>query len=202
MNIMNLFNEEQKIALNFVKENMLVEMICEIDKIHDDRMSLNLPQYFMRYIDYLQPGSAITAKVFSKLGTIDFNTVIITSPLEENFSIELDYNSIKLTPGEDLPVISAIENIDIIKNFEKINLKTFEISTEYIKFYSDNNFNLEENIDCILKLPKSYGEIDFKATITEIDEVYSNEYTANYTTMTENNRQTLLYYMYMYTKED
>ena len=101
MNIMNLFNEEQKIALNFVKENMLVEMICEIDKIHDDRMSLNLPQYFMRYIDYLQPGSAITAKVFSKLGTIDFNTVIITSPLEENFSIELDYNSIKLTPGED-----------------------------------------------------------------------------------------------------
>lgn len=202
MNIMNLFNEEQKIALNFVKENMLVEMICEIDKIHDDRMSLNLPQYFMRYIDYLQPGSAITAKVFSKLGTIDFNTVIITSPLEENFSIELDYNSIKLTPGEDLPVISAMENIDIIKNFEKINLKTFEISTEYIKFYSDNNFNLEESIDCILKLPKSYGEIDFKATITEIDEVYSNEYTANYTTMTENNRQTLLYYMYMYTKED
>lgn len=201
MNIMDLFNEEQKIALNFVKENMLVEMICDIDKIYDDRLSLNLPQYFMRYINYLQPGCAVTAKVFSKLGTVDFNTIIITSPLEDNFSIELDYNSIKLTPGTDLPVINAIENIEIIKNSEKINLKTIEISTEYIKFYSDKKFNIEEDIDCILKLPSSYGSIEFKAIINEIDAIYDNEYTANYSMMTENNRQTLLYYMYMYTKD-
>lgn len=198
---MDLFNEEQKIALNFVKENMLVEMICDIDKIYDDRLSLNLPQYFMRYINYLQPGCAVTAKVFSKLGTVDFNTIIITSPLEDNFSIELDYNSIKLTPGTDLPVINAIENIEIIKNSEKINLKTIEISTEYIKFYSDKKFNIEEDIDCILKLPSSYGSIEFKAIINEIDAIYDNEYTANYSMMTENNRQTLLYYMYMYTKD-
>lgn len=198
---MDLFNEEQKIALSFVKDNMMVEMICSIDKIYEDRLSLNLPQYFMRYINYLQVGNRVTAKVFSKLGTIDFNTVIITSPLEDVFFIELDYNSLKLTPSNEIPVINATESLTIIKNSEIFNLKTLEISTDYIKFYSDKKFKLEEAVDCNINLPNNYGAIRFKATISNIDEVYDNEYTASFTTMTENDRQTLLYYMYMYTKD-
>ena len=198
---MDLFNEEQKIALSFIKDNMMVEMVCSIDKIYEDRLSLNLPQYFMRYINYLQVGNRVTAKVFSKLGTIDFNTVIITSPLEDAFFIELDYNSLKLTPTSEIPVINATESLTIIKNSEVFNLKTLEISTDYIKFYSDKKFNLEEAVDCNINLSNNYGTIKFKATISGIDEVYDNEYTASFTTMTENDRQTLLYYMYMYTKD-
>lgn len=198
---MDLFNEEQKIALSFIKDNMMVEMVCSIDKIYEDRLSLNLPQYFMRYINYLQVGNRVTAKVFSKLGTIDFNTVIITSPLEDVFFIELDYNSLKLTPSNEIPVINATESLTIIKNSEVFNLKTLEISTDYIKFYSDKKFNLEEAVDCNINLSNNYGTIKFKATISGIDEVYDNEYTASFTTMTENDRQTLLYYMYMYTKD-
>ena len=198
---MDLFNEEQKIALSFIKDNMMVEMVCSIDKIYEDRVSLNLPQYFMRYINYLQAGNRVTAKVFSKLGTIDFNTVIITSPLEDVFFIELDYNSLKLTPSNEIPVINATESLTIIKNSEVFNLKTLEISTDYIKFYSDKKFNIEEAVDCNINLSNNYGTIKFKATISGIDEVYDNEYTASFTTMTENDRQTLLYYMYMYTKD-
>lgn len=198
---MDLFNEEQKIALSFIKDNMMVEMVCSIDKIYEDRLSLNLPQYFMRYINYLQVGNRVTAKVFSKLGTIDFNTVIITSPLEDAFFIELDYNSLKLTPTSEIPVINATESLTIIKNSEVFNLKTLEISTDYIKFYSDKKFNLEEAVDCNINLSNNYGTIKFKATISGIDEIYDNEYTASFTTMTENDRQTLLYYMYMYTKD-
>ena len=201
ISIMDLFNEEQKIALSFIKDNMMVEMVCSIDKIYEDRLSLNLPQYFMRYINYLQVGNRVTAKVFSKLGTIDFNTVIITSPLEDAFFIELDYNSLKLTPTSEIPVINATESLTIIKNSEVFNLKTLEISTDYIKFYSDKKFNLEEAVDCNINLSNNYGTIKFKATISGIDEVYDNEYTASFTTMTENDRQTLLYYMYMYTKD-
>ena len=69
----------------------------------------------MRYIEFLQVGKKVTAKAFSKLGTIDFNTIVIAAPLEENFTIELDYNSLKLTSGEFLPVIRAVENIEFIK---------------------------------------------------------------------------------------
>ena len=92
---MDLFTEGQKITLIFLKEPNLVEITCSIEKIKDDRLELLLPQYFMRYIEFLQVGKKITAKAFSKLGTVDFNSIVISSPLEDNFCIELDYNSLK-----------------------------------------------------------------------------------------------------------
>jgi len=198
---MELFREGQKITLFFQKEKNMVEMTCTIDAVFDDRLNLVLPQYFMRYIGYLQVGKKLTAKAFSKLGTIDFNTVVISSPLEDNFTIEMDYNSVKLTSGVDMPLIKAIEKLEIKCNDEFKMFKTFEITTEYMKFYSDVKFKVEEEIECSLILPKDYGIINFKAIISEIDSVYPNEYTAVYMTMTEVSRQALLYYMYMYTKD-
>lgn len=198
---MELFNVGQRIALLFCKNNNIVEMICNIEKIYDDRFDLVLPQYFMRYIDSLQVGNTLTAKVFSKLGTIDFNTIIISSPLEECFSIEVDYNALKLNPGGETPFISAVEALEVVFEKSKYKLKTFEISTKGIKFYSDQNFNIGNEIDCKLILPKDYGIIDFKAVVTEIDEIYDNEYTTEYITISEKAIQAVLYYMYMYTKD-
>lgn len=199
---MDLFTEGQKLTLFFVKENSMVEMICSVDKVFDDRLELILPQYFMRYINHLQVGNKLTAKAFSKLGTVDFNTIIISSPLEEAFVIELDYNSVRLTTGDQIPVIRAVEHLEIINAGSILRLKTFEISTDYIKFTSDKKLQIGDSIDCVLNLPKDYGIINFKATISDIDPIYENEYTAVYVTMTEATRQTLLYYMYMYTKDN
>ena len=198
---MDLFTEEQKISLFFRKENNMVEIICTIDKVQDDRLDLILPQYFMRYIKFLQVGKKLTAKAFSKFGTLDFNTIIISSPLEEQFSIELDLNSIKLTSNKDLPVIKAIEVIEILNPLGNIKLKTFEISTEYIKFYTNEHLNKGDIFEGKLILPKDYGIINFKAEVSEIDPIYDNEITASFITMIEKDRQTLLYYMYLYNKD-
>ena len=199
---MDLLKPNQKLSLNFQKEENLVEIICTISKILEDRLVIDLPPYFMRYIEYLEVGSKLTVKVFSKLGTIDFNTVVISSPLEEDdFSVELDEEAIKLTPGSEIPTVNAIETLNI-KDLDIVTtVKTFEISTDKIKFYSDKVFRLNENIECDLILPKNYGTISFRAVISDIDEVFDNEYTATYITMTESDRQMLLYYMYVYASE-
>lgn len=198
---MDLFTEGQKITLFFQKDANMVEMTCSIEKIFNDRLHLVLPQYFMRYIEFLQVGKKITAKAFSKLGTIDFNTIVIASPLEDNFTIEMDYNSLRLTSGEFLPTIRAVEHLEIKQDDSSLKVKSFEISTEYIKFYSDKEFSIKEEINGVLFLPKDYGIINFRATVTERDPIYENEYTAIFITMTEQDRQTLLYYMYMYSKD-
>lgn len=195
---MDLFREEQKITLYFQKDTNMVEMTCTIEKVYDDRLDLTLPQYFMRYIDFLQVGSALTAKAFSKLGTIDFNTVVIYSPLEDTFTIELDYNSIKLTPGEELPIVNAMEIVEIAYDPEPLRYKSFEITTDYIKLYCDKKIKLDEELTCRLILPDDYGIIKFIGIVTEINEEYKNEYTITYRTMEELDRQNLLYYMYMY----
>lgn len=198
---MDLFTEGQKLTLFFQKASSMVEMCCSIEKIYDDRLNLLLPQYFMRYVEFLQVGKKVTAKAFTKLGTIDFNTIIISSPLEDCFTIELDYNSVKLTPGENLPSINAVEIVEITLGNNTTKFKTFEISLNHIKFNSNSKFEIGTEITGALNLPKDYGIINFKATISEIDEIYNNEYTAVFQTLTETARQDLLYYMYMYTKD-
>lgn len=198
---MDLLSKGQKLTLYFLKENNMVEMTCTIENVKDDRIELSLPQYFMRYIDFLQVGQKMTAKAFSKLGTVDFNTIIITSPLEETFTIELDYNSIHLTSGKQMPTINAIERMEVYKD-ELKQYKTFEIATDYVKFYSDDKFELEETFEAAIILPKDYGIIKFKAVITEIDAVYENEHTALFSVMQEDSRQNLLYYMYVYSQNN
>ncbi len=196
---MDLFKIGQKLSLFIEDGNKLIEIRSTISGLLEDRMVVELPQYFMRYINFLQVGCKLTVKVFSKMGTVDFNTVVIASPLEDNFCIEMDYNAMKLTPSEEMPVVDAMEPMVIRAGEEnETSVKTFELATEHVKFYSDNKLNIDDSFNCELILPKDYGTIKFKATVTDVDPVYDNEYTAVYSNMTEDDRQALLYYMYLY----
>ncbi len=197
---MDLLKTGQKISIFFQKNTKLVEISCVISEVLEDRIIIELPQYFMRYIEYLDVGCKLTVKVFSKIGTVDFNTIVISSPLENDFSVELDYNAMKLTPNEEIPVVNAVETLNITTDdsrFFKVN--TFEIATEYLKFYSDYEFQLNESFNCELNLPKNCGIIRFRGTVIYVDPVYDNEFKISYSNMTEDDRQNLLYYMYLYT---
>lgn len=196
---MDLLKEGQKLAINIQKGDTLVEINGKISELHDDRMSIELPPYFMRYIEYLETGKLLTIKVFSKFGTIDFNTVVIYSPLEEgNFEVELDYNSMKLTNGDELPVISSLETLKIKSCEDYVITKTFELSTDYMKFYYDTQLNVDDQLECQLILSDGCGTISFRATVTEVDNIYDNEYKASLYSMTEQDRENLLYYIYLY----
>lgn len=200
---MELLKSGQKLSISFQKEDKLVEIICVISKVLEDRIIIELPQYFMRYIEFLDVGCKLTVKVFSKIGTVDFNTVVISSPLEDDFSVELDYNALKLTPNEEIPVVNAVETLSIKMDDERLfRVNTFEIATEYLKFYSDYEFQLNESFNCELILPKNYGIIRFRGTIIYVDPVYDNEFKISYSSMTEEDRQNLLYYMYLYTNNN
>lgn len=200
---MDLLSEGQKLSLSFEKDGNVVEIISTISSIQDDRLVVDLPPYFMRYIEFLDEGKQLTAKAFSKMGTIDFNTVVIVSPLEDgNFTIELDYNALKLTPNENIPFISAIESMQMTLDNDSFSVKTFEISTDYIKIHSNHALNIGDNYSCKLYLPSDYGIISFKASVISKDEVYDNEFTLSYYSMTEYDRQALLYYMYVYSNSE
>ncbi len=195
---MELLKAGQKLSIFFQKEDKLVEIACTISDVEEDRMTIELPPYFMRYIEFLEVGKTLTIKVFSKVGTLDFNTIIISSPLEDNFSVELDNNAIKLTPSEEIPVVNAVEVLNITTEEKTHKVNTFEISTEFLKFYSDYEFHLEDTFECELILPKNYGIIRFRGTVIYVDPVYDNEYKITYSCMSESDRLALLYYMYLY----
>lgn len=199
---MDLLQVGQKLSINIQTEDKLIEITGELAELYDDRLNIDLPQYFMRYIQYLEVGCNLTIKVFSKMGTIDFNAIVISSPLEDDFSVEFDSNAMRFTPKDEIPVIKAMENIVIKDPDAPVKTKTLEISTEYLKFYSDKEFHIHERYDCDLILPKDYGTISFRLTITAVDEKYTDEYKATYYYMNEKDRQNLLYYMYVYSSEE
>ena len=198
---MDLIKVGQKLNINFPKDDKIVEITATISGIYDDRIVIDLPPYFMRYIEYLEVGEPLTIKVFSKIGTVDFNTIIISSPLEDEFSVELDYNAMKLTPTEDIPMIEDVEAMNITFEERTFRVNTFEIATRYIKFYSDYSCEVGNELGCDLNLPDKCGIIKFKGQISYVDPVYDNEFTVSYTMMTEEYRQTLLYYMYLYSND-
>ena len=198
---MELIKVGQKLNISFPKEDKIVEITATISGICDDRLVIELPQYFMRYIEYLEVGEPLTIKVFSKIGTVDFNTIVISSPLEDEFSVELDYNAMKLTPTEEIPMVEAVEVMNVIFGEQVFRVNTFEIATKYVKFYSDCSFEVGDEIECGLILPEKCGIIKFKGQISFVDPVYDNEFTVSYTMMTEEDRQTLLYYMYLYSND-
>lgn len=199
---MELLKPGQKLSISFQKEDKLVEIMCVISEVFEDRLVIELPQYFMRYIEYLDVGCKLTVKVFSKIGTVDFNTIVISSPLEDDFSVELDYNAMKLTPSEEMPVVNAVETLNITMDDERMfKVNTFEIATEYLKFYSDYEFQLNDSFNCELILPKNYGIIRFRGTVIYVDPVYDNEFKISYSNMIEEDRQNLLYYMYLYAND-
>lgn len=198
---MELIKVGQKLNISFPKEDKIVEITATISGIYDDRLVIELPQYFMRYIEYLEVGEPLTIKVFSKIGTVDFNTIVISSPLEDEFSVELDYNAMKLTPTEEIPMVEAVEVMNVIFGEQVFRVNTFEIATKYVKFYSDCSFEVGDEIECGLILPEKCGIIKFKGQISFVDPVYDNEFTVSYTMMTEEDRQTLLYYMYLYSND-
>lgn len=199
---MDLIKVGQKLNITFQKDDKLVEISAIISELYDDRAVIDLPQYFMRYIEYLEVGCPLTIKVFSKIGTIDFNTIVISSPLEDEFSVELDYNAMKLTPTEDISQVEAVETLDVKFGEQSLRVNTFEIATEYLKFYSDYTFEVDEKLEGSLNLPEKCGIIKFKGRISFVDPVYDNEYTVMYETMSEDDRQNLLYYMYLYSNSE
>ena len=93
---------------------------------------------------------------------------------------------------------NAVETLNITMGEKFFKVSTFEIATEYLKFYCDYEFKLDDTFDCELILPKKCGIISFKGTVTYIDPVYDNEYQISYSNMVDEDRQTLLYYMYLY----
>ena len=144
--------------------------------------------------------------------TLDFDNLDIESkeeldifdekPLE--LDSDYDINAVEVHISTQLTSQKIIQLMDTYPSLKRITCPQSiynRISPDYIGFYSDKKYKIGDNIDCVLNLPKDYGIIDFKATVSEIDPIYDTEYTAVYTTMTEQARQTLLYYMYIYSRD-
>ncbi len=165
---MGLFQENQKAKIIFEADDKIVEMDCYIGKIYYDRIKLELPKAANRYSQYLKTGNKITVNVFSQVGVLIQESIILSSPLEKEFTIEYDMDSIKIENRRRIKRYSA--NCDLIifrPLLGNIETQIIDISTRGLKYYSDIPLEAGSIFDCKLLLKPTDNKILFKGRITD-----------------------------------
>ncbi len=195
---MSLVREGQKLNLIFNKEDKTVEITCVVSEVQFDRIFVDLPKSFMRYINYLATGCEVSVRVFSTAGLLAFNSIIINGGLEEVFSIEYDENFVRMEPYSDSPSVEEIINMTIKdpKSNQIYAAKTIEIGTKGVKFLCEDALEIDSVYDFVIMADEEYGNIEFSGLINGNDEVFPNEYEMSYTKISGSDRQDILRFIY------
>ncbi len=195
---MSLVREGQKLNLIFSKDNKTVEITCVISEVLYDRLIVELPKSFMRYINYLATGCEVSVRVFSTVGLLAFNSIIINGGLEDIFSIEYDESIVRMEPYADSQPVEEILEMTIkdVKNALSYSAKSIEIGAKGVKFLCESQLNLETVYDFVLMTDEEYGNIEFSGLINSVDPVFTNEYIMSYTKISGNDRQNILRFIY------
>lgn len=195
---MNLVREGQKLNLIFNKGEKTVELTCIVSRVFYDRIVVELPKSFMRYIECLASGCEVSVRVFSTAGLLAFNSVIINGGLEDEFTIEYDDNNVKMEHYSESPSIEEILEMTIkdVKKSTQYSAKTIEIGTKGVKFVCKDKLELDSVYDFVLSVGDEFGNIEFSGIINSNDEVFPEEYEMSYTKISGDDRQNILRFIY------
>ena len=173
-------------------DNKIVEMDCYIEKIFYDRLSLGLPKAADRYTPYLKTGNPITINVFSHAGVLIQDSIILTSPLEQSFTIEYDADSIRTENRRRTKRYSA--NCDLIifrPLLGNIETQLIDISTRGLRYYSDVPVEAGSEYDCKVHLKPTSAKILFKGKILDNKGLPAGVYRMIITKIAYKDKQTL-----------
>ena len=194
---MNLVREAQKLNLIFNKGDKTVEITCIVASVEFDRLIVELPKSFMRYIEFLATGCEVSVRVFSTAGILAFNSIIINGGLEDFFSIEYDENAVRMEPYTESPSVEEIMELTIKDKSGKVySGKTIEIGTKGIKFVCEEKLELETVYEFVLVTNEEFGNIEFTGIINSFDSVFPEEYIMSYTKISGVDRQNILRFIY------
>ena len=195
---MNLVREGQKLNLIFNKGEKTVEITCVVSEVFYDRIVVDLPKSFMRYIEHLTSGCEVSVRVFSTAGLIAFNSVIINGGLEEQFTIEYDEDFVSMEHYSESPSVEEIVEMSIKEQNTPnlISAKTIEIGTKGMKFVSSSKLEVGSVYDFEINIGEEFGTIEFSGLISSNDEVFPEEYEMSYTKISGEDRQNILRFIY------
>jgi len=168
MNCMGLVQVNQKTKIIFDANDRVIEMDCYVEKVYYDRIALALPKSFIRYSEFLRVSNEIKVSIFSYAGIISLNSIIITSPMENEFTVEYDPDNIEIKNARKSPRYSSSCEITIFRPLiGNIETRLIDISTRGVRFYSDFPIEAGTEYDCRVTLPGRYGKILFKGKILD-----------------------------------
>lgn len=151
---MGEIRENQQVKLSFnLFDGSEKEVTCRIKSFHNDRISLKPTTSLDAYIEYLQEGNEVKAKIFTPLGVKVYEAMVINSPLEDEFVIEYVENTVQIQRREYLRMPYQVKLVIERNNKEVIITQTVDISGGGVRFFHGGAFEEDELVKASLYIP-------------------------------------------------
>lgn len=186
-------SENQRAILTFkLDENTKKEVNCIIKEIQNDRISLIFPEDMMAYADYFAESTEIPVKICTPTGLKTFDTIIINSPLEDEFVIELSEDIVDIQrrayPRASVDTKIIIERTDN----DNIIAKTVDIGGGGIRFTCNGDFRPDEEVRVLLYLPFQIHSTKAKGVILHKEYLPKNECVIVFTKIEDQDRNKII----------
>lgn len=174
---MGEIKENQKAVLTFkLEDDSEKEVNCRVKTVYRDRISLFFPEEMLVYSQYFEEGEELSVEVFTESGIELFDTIILNSPLEEDFMIEYSENSTNIQRREYARVPFEAKILIQRANRQNVVTYTIDISGGGIRIYSDSSFDQKEDVKFNLFLSSDSPSIQAEATVVQHKNLPKNEY--------------------------
>ena len=130
-----------------------VEINCKILWIEPDRVGLSFPKLKSDSAQFFYEGKEIEAIVYTDKGIYVFDSMVIDSPYEYEFIIELPEEKQKIQRREYVRVPLNCEFVLSFEN-EKYFTETINMGGGGVRLNSDFEFEINSTWGFLLKLPK------------------------------------------------
>ncbi len=190
---MDEIKKGQKIKLCFETiDNPDVEVDCFIKEVSKDRLSLDFSDEIFRYIDDLKEGNEMIANIFTPEGIKVFDTIILNSPLEDDFIIEYVERSLKIQRRKYIRAALDAKIIIERLEFDNIITSTTEVGGGGLRFIYEGSFEPKELLGSLLYLPKQIRAIRAKGILLPNEYLPKNEHVLMFTDIDENDRSRII----------
>lgn len=184
-------NEKAKIF--FDGENDIeMELDCIVKKIYDDRLEIEYPEDAPQTLkQYLQEGTPIDVKVFTPSGLVVFESMVINSPDEEEFTIEYVEDAVVIQ-RRDYSRSLLKTKLMLESRKEVFICSTIDISGGGIKFCSSEDLEPEQPVKGKLYLRNFDMPAVFEGEILDNPSLQPDEYTLAFTNIDEKERDKII----------
>jgi len=140
------------------------ELTCPIKAVEQDRIGLGFPDEEMEVAKYLYEGREVEVLIYTDRGIYLFDSIVIDSPSEFAFTIELPQDKSKIQRREYIRIPLRTE-FTLTKFGHTLKTQTINIGGGGLRFKADSELAIGDIWSFILDLPhfpnpvKGFGEI-------------------------------------------
>ncbi len=141
--MLELYNT-QKVKLTFNTASVNdVSISCDIKSFDNDRIYLEFPEENKNFIKDFPEGKEIGVLIYTNSGIFIFDSIVINSPLEQDFVIELPDEKKKIQRREYLRAPMKLK-LNLNKDDVNYEVQTINIGGGGIRFVAQEQFNIND----------------------------------------------------------